>query len=251
MQVYAQFMHVYAPCVQVQTLQMSLAELPPSLAKDIEAYLPTGNAELPFVTLTFAQSIDARISAEKGVQTKISHAETKTMTHFLRSKHDSILIGIGTFLADDPGLNNRYDSHMIRPVVLDPSLKILPHWNGSKMQRLATNGDGLFPIVVTTTSIQDEPNDIDIVKVPSMEWHTVLCALKGIGINSVMVEGGGYVINSLLSMASPPVDSLIITIGPVFLGEKGVPVSPAEAKSLKQVKWWKGIQDVVLMAKIL
>ena len=43
------------------------------------------------------------------------------MTHYLRSKHDSIFIGIGTVLADDPKLNCRYDEKStIRPIILDP-----------------------------------------------------------------------------------------------------------------------------------
>ena len=118
---------------------MSLIPLPESLIPFLDPYLPnikvttTNNESLkrPFVTLTYAQSLDSKIAAQPGTQTKLSHLETKTMTHYLRSKHDAILVGIGTILADDPKLNCRYifESvkpneqrilHQIRPVVIDP-----------------------------------------------------------------------------------------------------------------------------------
>lgn len=108
----------------------NLVPLPKSLPSALLDYLPTSaksqqttapqqndtqvskatqpSSDLPFVTLTYATSLDSRISAAPGVQTIISHPETKTMTHYIRYHHDAILVGVGTVLADDPGLNCRW-----------------------------------------------------------------------------------------------------------------------------------------------
>lgn len=60
--------------------------------------------ERPFITLTFAQSLDGKIS-KKGQQILISGKESLAMTHRLRSLHDGIMVGIGTALIDNPQLN--------------------------------------------------------------------------------------------------------------------------------------------------
>ena len=60
----------------------------------------------PLVTLTFAQSLDAKIAGRDSQQLALSGRESMLMTHWLRSKHDAILIGIGTALNDDPQLNS-------------------------------------------------------------------------------------------------------------------------------------------------
>ncbi|SRR6266550_313712 len=60
----------------------------------------------PFVTLTFAQSLDAKIAGSGGQQLALSGSESMLMTHWLRARHDAILVGIGTALNDDPQLNS-------------------------------------------------------------------------------------------------------------------------------------------------
>ena len=50
------------------------------------------------------------------------------MTHYIRSKHDGIMVGIGTVLADDPKLNCRFEAEngnisTPRPIILDPTGK--------------------------------------------------------------------------------------------------------------------------------
>lgn len=61
----------------------------------------------PFTTLTFATSLDSALSLAPGVRTVLSGPQSKAMTHYLRSRHQAILIGVGTANADDPGLNCR------------------------------------------------------------------------------------------------------------------------------------------------
>ncbi|CAK5280718.1 unnamed protein product [Mycena citricolor] len=60
----------------------------------------------PRVTLTFAQSLDAKIAGALGAQLILSGKESMVMTHWLRTMHDGILVGIGTALNDDPQLNS-------------------------------------------------------------------------------------------------------------------------------------------------
>ncbi|KAK4148357.1 hypothetical protein C8A00DRAFT_39098, partial [Chaetomidium leptoderma] len=80
------------------------------------------------------------------------------MTHFLRARHDAILVGAGTAVADDPGLNSRLApsssslggktrQQQPRPVVLDPSGR----WDVGEQSRVvkaAKAGEGLGPWVV-------------------------------------------------------------------------------------------------------
>jgi 2,5-diamino-6-(ribosylamino)-4(3H)-pyrimidinone 5'-phosphate reductase len=79
----------------------------------------------PLVTLTFAQSLDGKIAGKEGKQLILSGRESMLMTHWydidlkptyisipyysqgrMRTKHDAILVGIGTALNDDPQLNS-------------------------------------------------------------------------------------------------------------------------------------------------
>ena len=78
----------------------------------LEPYIPAPNrqprdATLPFVTLTFATSLDSALSLAPGAQTALSGPQSKAMTHYLRSRHDGIMVGVGTAIADNPSLNCR------------------------------------------------------------------------------------------------------------------------------------------------
>ncbi|KAI5970902.1 RIB7 [Candida margitis] len=243
---------------------MSLVPLPESLVPFLDPYLPKPiNEKRPFVTLTYAQSLDSRIAAQSGVQTKLSHLETKTMTHYLRSKHDAILVGINTVLADDPKLNCRYDGGSggqikIRPIVLDPLHKW--QYSESNLRKICDAGQGLAPYILVDESVKDVEQPVllsqggKVVKLPLLKnrannWHMIFDKLYEMDIESVMVEGGACVINDLLGGCGP-VDSVIVTVAPVFLGENGVQVSPKTGVSLTDVSWWTGIQDSVLCARL-
>ncbi|KAJ6144622.1 hypothetical protein N7470_008517 [Penicillium chermesinum] len=86
-------------------------ELPEADRAFLETHLPssrsTSRPDLPFTTLTFATSLDSALALAPGTRTVLSGPQSKAMTHYLRSRHDGILIGVGTALADDPGLNCR------------------------------------------------------------------------------------------------------------------------------------------------
>jgi 2,5-diamino-6-(ribosylamino)-4(3H)-pyrimidinone 5'-phosphate reductase len=251
--------------------------------------LPRGsvhNADLPFTTLTFATSLDSSLALSPGARTVLSGPQSKAMTHYLRSRHDGILIGVGTAVADDPGLNCRitgvggYGQDGLdgqpRPVVIDPTAR----WEfseDSKLFQICREGRGRAPWIITAV---ENPNpkkqallqkyggrfiSVKMIRTHTgghqLDWQDLLVTLKKNGLESVMVEGGGQVINSLLSPAYMSLlNSVIVTIAPTWLGQGGVVVSPARrfdeggnamsAARLKNVKWYPFGEDVVLCGQV-
>lgn len=266
---------------------------PASSRSLIEPYLPPAfssaglNAEsnhdrsTPFVTLTFAQSLDAAISLTPGTQTTLSSPETKAMTHFLRSKHDAILVGVGTAVADDPSLNCRIEGATIndqpRPVIIDPDHRWIV--TESNCWRLASQRLGRRPLVIVDHNIDGEFNHAlhkmmedndslyvvmprEVVSTPrgavsEISWIRILKMLKGRGYGSVMIEGGATVITSLLRPENLHlVDSVIVTIAPTWLGQGSVTVSPGrrqdhgETLRLRDTKWHQFGEDVVMCGRV-
>ena len=256
---------------------------PEAEASKLERHLPPGVAHapsgfLPFVTLTFATSLDSALALAPGARTALSGPESKAMTHYLRSRHDAICVGVGTALADDPGLNCRIRgvgaARQPRPIIIDPRLR----WQfteSSKVMQLARTGRGLAPYIVTTR--RDPPaRQRDVLQRvggkyivleaadpanPRFQWKDILRAVRAQGLRSIMIEGGGQIISSLLEPANARlIDSVVVTVAPTWLGQGSVVVSPPRkldangqpmaAARLADPTWIPLGEDVVLCGSI-
>ncbi|OAX79253.1 hypothetical protein ACJ72_06429 [Emergomyces africanus] len=252
----------------------------------LQPYLPTyeEGRRFPFVTLTYASSMDAKVSLCPGVQTVLSGSESKVMTHYLRSRHDAILIGVGTAIADNPGLNCRLAGSggfgglgkmwQPRPIIVDPTGR-WPADPESRLLKTAKEGKGKAPWVIVSPGANIHPAKVlalkshggDYLRIVEynqswrLRWEAILKALATEGITSVMIEGGATVISELLNPEYVDfIDSLIITVAPTFLGLAGVGVSPdakrdntgkpINALNPRDIKWQPLGQDVVMCGKI-
>lgn len=174
----------------------------------------------PFVTLTYAQSLDGSIATDDGQPLTISGQDSMAFTHQLRANHDAILVGIGTVLSDDPRLNVRYGdgSHPI-PVILDTQLRF-----PSDARLLSRPGPR--PIVATNQAAPEsrkralEEKDVTVLRLScdpdGICLSPLLDALAERGLESIMVEGGATVITNFLRQQL--VDHLILTIAPSLIG---------------------------------
>lgn len=242
----------------------------------MEAYLPpkksSASGDLPFVTLTYASSLDGMIALHPGARTTLSGPESKSMTHYLRMRHDAILVGASTAVVDDPALNCRYPGAEIndqpRPIIVDPNGRYIP--DGMKAYTLSQHGAGKAPWIVahSADSSPEKPecqiDELHLLKksVPDtrgIPWQCILETLKKKGINSVMIEGGANVINSLLRLPNL-VDRVIITIAPTFLGQGAVAIAPrnrpGDNTNVDNAAWidhnaWRQFgQDMVLFGSL-
>lgn len=175
----------------------------------------------PFVTLSFAQSLDGCLSARPAEPLALSGTEALVLTHGLRAVHDVILVGIGTVLSDDPQLTVReVDGPSPRPLVLDSRLRIRDDC------RLVRAGAGRLRVASvepcdSCRKRQLESAGITVLQAPStpdgmVELSSVLRHLGELGVESVMVEGGVRVIRSFLD--AQLVDYLVVTVVPRFIG---------------------------------
>ncbi len=174
----------------------------------------------PYITLTYAQSLDGAIAARPGRPLALSCRDSQAVTHTLRARHDAILVGIGTVLADNPSLTVRLVSGKNpQPVVLDSRLRF-PLF--SKLLRQQS-----LPWIMTSSEAESERQaaleqlGAKIYRLASgdnggIAIKTVLETLGDKGINSVMVEGGAQIISSFLGCQA--VDQIIVTIAPVLVG---------------------------------
>ncbi len=64
----------------------------------------------PFVTWKFATTLDGRSAAADGTSRWVSSVAARRDTHRLRALCDTILVGTGTVLVDDPQLTVRDDA---------------------------------------------------------------------------------------------------------------------------------------------
>ncbi len=186
----------------------------------------------PFVTLSYAQSLDGSLTTRQGTSHPISAPASLTMTHSLRAAHSAILVGIGTVLADDPALTVRLaPGESPQPVILDshlrtpPDARLLrgqrPAWiattpvgaQSSRRRRLERAGARIFTLPA------DDADRVD----PA----ALLACLGAENVRSLMVEGGARILTSFLQRGLA--DYAVITIAPVFLGGYGV-VQPAQGQ---------------------
>jgi diaminohydroxyphosphoribosylaminopyrimidine deaminase/5-amino-6-(5-phosphoribosylamino)uracil reductase len=161
--------------------------------------------KLPYVTLNAGVSIDGKLTDKYRKSQWISDEELRLCSHSLRGEFSAILAGVRTVIDDDPQLTVREKA-----------------WNGKKLYRVILDSNNVldtarkvfrdqdnFPLVLfsSTEAKNRTPNPGAVHHFfvsPDRRYgglclREVLERLYRLGTASILVEGGGSIINSFLS----------------------------------------------------
>lgn len=194
----------------------------------------------PYIILKWAQTRDGFIdmlpeqkSSSRGVW--ITDDVCKTLVHRWRTEEPAILVGTNTAAIDNPQLNARNwcGKSPVR-IVLDRTLRLSHDLNIF---------DGSQPtIVYTEKSNFTVLNNVEFVNVPfdARLWQTIFADLHSRNIQSIIVEGGRQVLQSII-------EQNLWDEARVFVGDKtfckgiGVPAFPFAPIRTEQVgSCWLG-----------
>jgi diaminohydroxyphosphoribosylaminopyrimidine deaminase/5-amino-6-(5-phosphoribosylamino)uracil reductase len=153
------------------------------------------------VTLKAGLTLDGSIARKGDSRAFISGTDSRRFVQFLRMMHDSVMVGIGTLLADNPQLTVRdfAAARQPQPVLFDPGGDLL------KIDSLSLKKLNLFssdrPLWVVTYGPQEawtefcaqigKPLSIDrVLSLPEGHLRNLPNLLWQNGISALLLEGG-------------------------------------------------------------
>jgi diaminohydroxyphosphoribosylaminopyrimidine deaminase/5-amino-6-(5-phosphoribosylamino)uracil reductase len=206
-----------------------------------------------FTGMKVASSLDGVVAFEGDRRVWITGDRARAYGHFLRLAYDAVAVGAGTALADNPRLDVRHPflgGHVTcrtpRRVVFDPRGRALDALCDSPAANLIHfQSETTIWIVAGQEQIaRAQERGIKVVQVPCEPstgrfiWAEVDEALQGLGVRSVLLEGGPGLYQAVLGgndqRTRPELQKLHLFQAPVILGDR----SPAGARALR---WDQGI----------
>ena len=174
-------------------------------------------ASRPFVSVKLAISIDAAVADAFGQSKWITGPASRREVHRLRAGHDSVAVGIGTVLADDPSLTVRG-----RRAPREPTLRIVFDRQArlpldSTLVQTASESPVLS--VVSTLANPARVSALERLGVRILtadDLPSACVSLRSLGVRSMLVEGGAKLASAWL--AASLLDRLIIFQAPLILG---------------------------------
>ena len=213
-----------------------LEELP-AAPVDVGALLGSlrPRADRPNVVLKYAQTMDGRIATSTGDAKWISGEPERRVAHAMRAGCDAVLVGARTLLHDDPQLTVRMvpgaspmrvvlDSNLRTPLTAkvlsdDAATLILcrPDADPVRRRELASTG-------VMVRHVAGGPEGL---RIPD-----VLRLLRSFDVGSLLVEGGGRVITSMLQAGA--VDRVVVSVSPTIIGAGVEAVGPLGVRRVSE-----------------
>lgn len=194
----------------------------------LRGFLKSQRQGLPWVTVKLGVSLDGCIAMKSGESRWITGPGARAVVQRMRAEHDAGMVGIGTVLADDPGLRCALPGYEARPrwrIVVDSQLRTPL---GSQIVRQA----GTHPLILLTAAEADperaaglQAAGVTLLPVPrgadgALDLRAGLHALQTAGVTSILNEGGARLAGGLLRARL--VDRLAWHRAPVLLGDSGL-----------------------------
>ncbi len=213
-----------------------LGEEAAALNEDFAKYIRTG---LPFTTVKVAMTLDGKIATVEGDSRWISGPGSRRYVHRMRLQTDAIVVGRRTAERDNPLLTARPSGRTSKipwRVVIDSKADIPLRLN------LLKPPDVRRTIIATS----NDATRIRLSRLETIGANVIRCMNRGgeisikdlwrklgrRGIMSVMVEGGGETIASVLEAGVA--DKFFVFVAPKIVGGRLAP-SPVEGNGIRRI----------------
>ena len=183
----------------------------------------------PFVFINSAVSADGKISSILYRQVRISGKVDLTRVDELRASSDAIMVGVGTILADDPGLKVKSEllrEERLRRGTNENPLRIV----ADSLARTPTEAEVLGAGCILAVSRAAPPERLTVLSErckifvsgeDRVDLIELMRFLHGIGVKRLMVEGGATLNWSMISAGL--VDEIYVYIGNMLIGGEVAP----------------------------
>ncbi len=185
----------------------------------------------PFTFVNVAASADGKISDETRRQIRISSKEDFLRVDRLRAFSDAVMVGIRTVISDNPSLTIKSEALKIDRIRNGKTPNPLRVVVDSRLRIPANSNvlDGEAETLLATTELADigrmhelsNKARIEVFGKQKVDLKSLVSFLYDLGIERLMVEGGGTLISSMLR--EKLVDELNIYYGSVVIGGKTSP----------------------------
>jgi diaminohydroxyphosphoribosylaminopyrimidine deaminase/5-amino-6-(5-phosphoribosylamino)uracil reductase len=218
---------------------------------------------LPLVSLKWAMTLDGKIATASGDSKWITSPEARAHAHLLRARHDAVLVGVGTLLADDARLNCRVEGGTVR----QPRRVILDSQARTPLDGALWREADADAVLVLCAPAADEARvralrqrGAEVLRCPAdgngVSVIGALEQLAALSVQSVLVEGGSRVLGSFADARMA--DQVFAYIAPKItggardisaIGGAGRPLI-ADALPLHFTGFEQAGGDVVLSARV-
>ncbi len=197
-------------------------------AEPIAGFLSRVLRGRPMVTLKLATTLDGRIATAAGESKWISDEPARRLVHAMRGRHDAVMVGVNTVLADNPDLTCRLEGVRATPglrVIADSRLRTPLT---ARVVATAAAHPTLFIMQETTDPARRDALldlGIQVIEVAGTEagidLEGALARLGEAGVNTVLLEGGARLAAALLQ--ADLVDRVAWFHAPSVMGGDGLP----------------------------
>lgn len=203
-----------------------------------EVFLKYIQMKRPFVAMKYAMTLDGKIATKTRDSKWITNEKSRSFVHELRNHYMSIMVGVGTVIADNPSLDTRRDVPSRNPIriVLDPKLEI------PLDSKLIKTAKDIRTIVVTGNDADEkiiekiEGFNVEVLRRnanPNIDLNDLMNTLGEMKIDSVLIEGGSYMHGQALQ--SNILDKAYIFIAPKMIGGKDA-LTPVGGNGIDEMK---------------
>jgi len=193
---------------------------------------------LPWVTAKWAMSLDGKIATRALESSWITGSASRERVHMLRDTHDAIMVGKNTLVHDNPRLTCRLPDGAGRDpwrVVVDARLEAplesaVYDLEGATSPTLVLTGEGAD--ARRKDALEERGVEVIVIDRDDRGWLDMEAGLRELGergLTSVLVEGGGSLLGSLLD--GRHIDRVYAFIAPKLIGGKGA-ISPVLGRGI-------------------